>query len=194
MRTLVATLLVAVLALVGCGSDDGATGAEETGGGASSDDAGGATDQTTVPFTLTSPAFEDGDPIPDEYAYLGGNTSPPLAWSGVPTDAEELAITVVDPDASNFVHWVLTGIDPTTTEIDAGAVPSGAVEALNQFGEPGWGGPSPPPGRPHTYLFTLHALSASAEVTAETAGQDAVEAIEAVTVERAELRGEYETE
>ena len=36
---------------------------------------------------------------------------------------------------------------------------TGATEAVNSFGDPGWAGPCPPPGDgPHTYQFTLHVL------------------------------------
>lgn len=42
----------------------------------------------------TSAAFADGGPIPLRHAGIGvgANLSPPLAWSGVPHDAAELAL------------------------------------------------------------------------------------------------------
>lgn len=176
-RRLPVPLAVAVLALVvlavGCSGDD------------QTDDAGGDG------FTLSSPAFDEGDALPDRSALGAENLSPPLRWSGVPADAEELAITVVDPDASNFVHWVVWGVPATDGEVAEGEVPGGAQVGQNQFGEPGWGGPQPPAGEEHTYLFTLHALSRAPAVTADTPAVDALAAIEAVTVDRAQLRGQY---
>ncbi|ACV11652.1 Glyoxalase/bleomycin resistance protein/dioxygenase [Halorhabdus utahensis DSM 12940] len=50
-------------------------------------------------FTLTSPAFEDGTPIPREYGYTERNVNPPLSVSGVPGAAVSLAIVMDDPDA-----------------------------------------------------------------------------------------------
>lgn len=144
-------------------------------------------------FELTSVAFGEGDPIPDEHAVDGGNTSPPLAWTGVPADAEELAITVVDPDASDFVHWVLWGIDPVDGEIEAGAVPPSATVGMNQFGQTGWGGPQPPAGEEHTYVFTVHALSRTPAITESTSAVEALIAIEELSTDQAELRGQYET-
>jgi Raf kinase inhibitor-like YbhB/YbcL family protein len=140
---------------------------------------------------VSSTAFEEGGDIPSEHALDGENTSPPLEWQGVPDDAEELAITVVDPDASNFVHWVVWGIDPSVTQIPAGAVPDGAVVGLNQFGDPGWGGPAPPAGEDHTYVFTVHALSRSPRLTEDTPAIEAIAAIDEMTVEQAELRGQF---
>jgi phosphatidylethanolamine-binding protein (PEBP) family uncharacterized protein len=48
---------------------------------------------------LTSPAFDDGDPIPRQYGYEADNVNPPLRIEGVPDDAESLALVVDDPDA-----------------------------------------------------------------------------------------------
>jgi len=50
-------------------------------------------------LTLTSPAFDDGDSIPEEHGYSAENTNPPLQIDGVPTGAESLALVVDDPDA-----------------------------------------------------------------------------------------------
>ncbi len=144
-------------------------------------------------FTFTSPAFDEGDPLPDQAALGAENLSPPLVWSGVPAGADQLAITVVDPDAANFVHWVLWGIDPVNGSLEEGAVPDGAVVGLNQFGEPGWGGPQPPAGEEHTYRFTVHALEADPGIAPDTPAVEALAAVEAVTDGRAELRGQFET-
>ncbi len=64
-------------------------------------------------ITVRSPAFADGDTIPGVYTCDGDDVSPPLEWSGVPSDVAELAVVVEDPDApgGTFVHWVLWGLD-----------------------------------------------------------------------------------
>ncbi len=180
MRWVAVALISLGLLTVACGSDD-------------SDDGAGSDDTSTAEeeFTLTSSAFGDGDRIPDEYAFANENVSPPLSWVGVPEGTEQLAITVVDPDARNFVHWVVVGIDPAMLEITEGVVPGAAIEGLNQFGESGWGGPAPPAGDAHSYLFTLHALSGTPAVEASTDHNTALAEIEALTTARAELRGEY---
>jgi Raf kinase inhibitor-like YbhB/YbcL family protein len=177
--------LVAVVAIAAAPLLASACGNDNTGGEATTTAPGG--------FSLSSPAFADGDPIPDQFAFGGDNESPPLRWSGIPAGTEELAVVVVDPDASNFIHWVVAGIDPTDTGIEAGRVPAGAVEALTSFDQPGWSGPAPPAGTRHTYVFTLYALSEPSGVTEDLAGRDAIALIEEKATARAQLRGEYET-
>jgi Raf kinase inhibitor-like YbhB/YbcL family protein len=121
------------------------------------------TDSTgPAPFTLTSPAFSDGAAIPGRYSCDGRDVSPPLAWSGVPAGTTTLLLSVTDPDARGFVHWVAWDLAPdlgALAEGASGALPGGALEGRNDFGRIGWGGPCPPSGT-HRYVFTLTALSA----------------------------------
>lgn len=67
-------------------------------------------DKTMSTISIASPAFEDGQPIPEVYSQDGKNVSPPLEWSGVPDNAKELVLIVDDPDApmdKPYVHWVI---------------------------------------------------------------------------------------
>jgi Raf kinase inhibitor-like YbhB/YbcL family protein len=178
VRRVLLLALVVLATAAACG--DGSSGADAT---------------TSAPggFTLSSPEFADSELLPDDAAFGDENESPPLRWSGVPDGTEELALTVVDPDASNFIHWVVAGIDPTVTEIEAGRLPPGAVEALNSFDEASWSGPAPPAGSRHTYVFTLYALPSPSGVTAEMPGQQAIDLLSDGATATAKLRGEYET-
>ncbi len=77
---------------------------------------------------LTSPAFEHGGEIPSVYTCDGDDMAPALAWTGVPAEAQSLALIVDDPDAPDpeapkmtWVHWVLYNIpvfDPLTVPHD----------------------------------------------------------------------------
>jgi Raf kinase inhibitor-like YbhB/YbcL family protein len=120
-------------------------------------------------LTVTSTLFGDGEPIPGSAAHQmagGQNTSPDLAWTGVPDGTQSIAVTCYDPDAPTtigFVHWVLFNLDPQTTSLDAGAgaagqAPAGATLGYTDFGVSEYGGPAPPPGDPHHYHFTVYAL------------------------------------
>jgi Raf kinase inhibitor-like YbhB/YbcL family protein len=120
-----------------------------------------------VTLTLTSSAFEDGAALPGEYTCDGADRSPPLAWNGVPPKTRSLALICDDPDApgKTFVHWVLYEIAPGTTTLAPGIPPSetlaepvGALQGTTDFRRVGYGGPCPPPGKPHRYFFRLHAL------------------------------------
>jgi hypothetical protein len=99
----------------------------------------------------------------------GKNISPSLKWSGAPAGAKSFALLVHDPDAptggAGWWHWVVVNIPAGTTELkkDAGKgdgsnLPAGAGQVTTDFGAPGWGGPCPPPGKPHRYVFSLYAL------------------------------------
>ncbi|MDD9371407.1 MAG: YbhB/YbcL family Raf kinase inhibitor-like protein [Acidimicrobiales bacterium] len=179
------TVLAACLALglgaAACGGDDDSN--SGSGDGAPPDSGG---------LSVTSTAFADGEPIPVEYTCDGDETSPPLAFAGVPAGTAELAVVVRDPDADGFVHWVIAGIPADAGGLDEGAPPAGAVEADNGFDEPGWAGPCPPEGN-HTYEFTVYALG---EPSGLEAGADAEDG--AATVEGADatavatLRGTFE--
>lgn len=113
---------------------------------------------------LLSSSFADGELIPDRFTYSlgdqcsGGNISPNLSWTGTPSDTRSLALTVVDPDGQDWVHWVLFDIPAELSNLpETPAGLSTGTQGTNSFGQLGWGGPCPPSGS-HRYVFTLYAL------------------------------------
>jgi Raf kinase inhibitor-like YbhB/YbcL family protein len=124
-------------------------------------------------FTLTSTDFIEGGTLPNtqvfnEFGCKGGNLSPALAWSGAPAGTKSFALLMHDPDAptgSGWWHWIVYDIPAGTAAFAAGAgdakkglMPAGVVQGRNDYGSLGYGGPCPPPGKPHRYNFTLYAL------------------------------------
>ncbi|HVO46185.1 MAG TPA: YbhB/YbcL family Raf kinase inhibitor-like protein [Steroidobacteraceae bacterium] len=124
-------------------------------------------------FTLTSPDITNGGTIAsaqvfNSFGCTGQNISPALAWSHIPAGTKSFALLVHDPDAptgSGWWHWVVYNIPATATGLPAGAgdpaknlMPAGAVQGRTDYGSPGYGGPCPPPGKPHHYYFRLYAL------------------------------------
>ena len=109
---------------------------------------------------LTSPAFSEGETLDVRFTCDGEDLSPPLAWSDVPEGTSELRLSVTDPDAPSgtFTHWLVTGIDPAAAGVGQGAVPPGGTEQPNSFGDAAYGGPCPPKGAPHRYVFTIESL------------------------------------
>lgn len=110
---------------------------------------------------LTSTAFQNMQPIPGDYTCDGKNISPPLAWSGAPTGVQSFALIVDDPDAPSGVwtHWVVFDLPADTSELPENAAISGnARQGMNDFKHPAYGGPCPPAGKPHRYIFKLYAL------------------------------------
>ena len=109
------------------------------------------------PFRLSSPAFRAGAPIPQRFTCDGAGLSPPLRWTASPRRARALALQVVDVSTPNrFVHWLAWGMSPRSRGLAAGARPP--KQGRNDFGRIGWGGPCPPVGTTHRYVFTLYAL------------------------------------
>jgi Raf kinase inhibitor-like YbhB/YbcL family protein len=115
---------------------------------------------------LTSTAFAHGGEIPARHTCEGEDVSPPLAWSGVPASAQSLVLIVDDPDAPDpaaprmtWVHWVLYNLPAHADGLPEGGkpLPTGALEGLNDWKRPGYGGPCPPIGR-HRYFHKLYAL------------------------------------
>lgn len=136
-------------------------------------------------FAVRSPAFADNTPIPAEYSCHGRNVPPPLRWDSVPADTESLALVVDDPDAPRglFVHWVVTGMPPSTTEILDGALPQGAQVSLNSGGKAAYLGPCPPAGTGvHHYRFQLYALNKPLVLAPTTTAGQATQAIAAATI------------
>ena len=123
-------------------------------------------------FTLRSKDI--GGQATDKQVYngfgcTGENLSPELYWENVPAGTKSFAITMYDPDAptgSGFWHWVVFDIPANITELKTGAgniakglIPAGTIQSNTDFGQPGYGGPCPPPGHGfHQYLITIYAL------------------------------------
>ena len=105
--------------------------------------------------------------IPARYTCDGEDVSPPLEWGDLPEGAASLALIVFDPDApgGEFTHWLIYGIPAYVRSLPEGVpaegvVPGLGVQGRNDFGEIGYGGPCPPPGPAHRYVFRLLALDA----------------------------------
>src|SRR5277367_2980 len=89
-------------------------------------------------ISLTSSAFQDGDPLPVKYTADGQNVSVPLSWSNLPPKTAALALIMEDTDAPGsapFGHWVLVNLPPAMDGLKEGVadLPAGAVQGRNDF-------------------------------------------------------------
>ena len=119
----------------------------------------------------------------DGFGCHGENISPRISWSHVPPGTKSIVLTVHDPDAPTgglgWTHWNVVNISPSVTSIQQGAsgnatlLPVGALETLTDFGDSTYGGPCPPPGESHRYVFTVSALSV-ANITVKPASSPAL--------------------
>ncbi|PQJ35384.1 hypothetical protein BSZ35_12935 [Salinibacter sp. 10B] len=129
-------------------------------------------------FQFTSVPFAPAASIPAEYTCDGEDVSPPLSWRPPPKATESLALVVDDPDAPGtgaFTHWILFNLPPSVTSLPRayGAgdprVDTESLtprEGMNDFGDVGYGGPCPPIGETHRYVFTLYALPSPLDLSA----------------------------
>lgn len=119
------------------------------------------------PFTLTSTAFHDGGVVPRRFTCDGEDVSPDIAWSGAPDGTRALVLIVIDPDARDFVHWLvydMTGSPAGGLPLGISSSPDAPPQGTNGFGKRGYGGPCPPSGT-HHYRFTVSALDKVLELT-----------------------------
>jgi Raf kinase inhibitor-like YbhB/YbcL family protein len=158
-----------------------------------------ATNGTLMKIQLTTTAFTPGHPIPSRHAFDHQDISPALQWSGVPPSAQSLTLICDDPDApmGTWVHWVLYDLPPALPGLDEGVpktpeLASGAKQGLNDYNRIGYGGPCPPPGKPHRYFFKLYALDAKPTLKPGLTKQDLLKAMEGHVVAEGELMGTYQ--
>lgn len=156
-------------------------------------------DSPSPHLVLTTTAFADGAPIPVAHTCDGDDTSPPLAWTGVPVATRSFAIIVDDPDAprGTWVHWLIWNLPADAVELSPGIsvrpeLPSGARQGINDSGDVGYGGPCPPPGKLHRYFFRLFALGTTLNLPPGVNRSDLEAAMEGNILGRATLMGTYQ--
>ncbi len=123
-------------------------------------------------FVLTSASFRAGGTVDAAQVFnqddcKGSNRSPQLTWRDAPPGTRSFAVTMFDEDAPGrgWWHWAVAGIPAAVGSLPENASSSsflkklGAVEARNDFDIDGYGGPCPPPGKPHRYIITVYALN-----------------------------------
>ena len=148
---------------------------------------------------LTSPAFAEGQSIPREHTCDGADVSPALHWRDVPSPTRSFALICDDPDApaGTWVHWVIYGLPAEARELPAAlpgaeTLPDGARQGLNDFGRVGYGGPCPPPGKPHRYFFKLYALDTVLTLKPRATKAELLQAMEGHILAEAHAMGVYQ--
>ena len=149
---------------------------------------------------LTSPGFADGSTIPTRFTCDGADRSPALTWQDSPSGTKAFALICDDPDApgKTWVHWVTYDLPATLAELPEGIEPTDQPPALNggrqgitDFRRVGYGGPCPPPGKPHRYFFTLYALDAALGLDPKATKADVERAMQGHILGTAQLIGTY---
>ena len=151
-------------------------------------------------ISISSEAFQEGGKIPVEYTCDGKDVSPALSWSGVPAGAKSIVLIADDPDApgGRFVHWVLYNIPPDTQELPKGipgnrTLKDGSIHGSTDFGKSkiGYGGPCPPPGKPHRYYFKIYSLDTKPDLAPGASAVEVDKAMSGHITAKGELMGKY---
>jgi len=147
---------------------------------------------------ISSPAFSAGESIPKKFTCDGPDVSPKLTWTEPPAKTQSFTLIMDDPDApvGTWVHWVLYDLPANTRELPEGVakqeqLSSGARQGRNDFGKIGYGGPCPPPGKPHRYFFKLYVLDTKLNLKAGATKADVERAMNGHVLAQAELIGRY---
>jgi Raf kinase inhibitor-like YbhB/YbcL family protein len=154
--------------------------------------------ENATKFKLNSHSFSDRADIPKKYTCDGDDVSPELHWTDQPPAAKSFVLIVDDPDAPSgpWVHWVLFDLPGDAHDLPEGAgksapLPSGAQQGINDFKKTVYGGPCPPPGKPHRYFFKLYALDSKLSLKASPAKAEVEKAMQGHILGQAELVGRY---
>ena len=156
-------------------------------------------EKPTMKIQITSSAFTEGQPIPRPHAFEDKDFSPALQWTDIPPAAKSLALICDDPDApmGTWVHWVLYDLPPTTAGLSEGVpkspkLASGAKQGVNDDKRTGYGGPCPPPGKPHRYFFKLYALDGSTGLKPGVTKKELLKAMEGHVLAEGQLMGTFQ--
>lgn len=149
-------------------------------------------------FVLETEAFLKGGNIPSKYTCSGNDVSPALSWRGAPQETKSFALIVDDPDAPSgtFTHWVVYDLPAGAQQLAENVsktddLSGGGRQGRNDFRRSGYGGPCPPPGKPHRYFFKLYALNILLNLPTGASRRDVESAMRGHVIAQAELMGKF---
>jgi Raf kinase inhibitor-like YbhB/YbcL family protein len=148
--------------------------------------------EVEMSIQVTSNAFSEGSEIPRIYTCDDQNVSPPITWTGVPSDTVSLALIMDDPDApmGTWVHWVLYNLSPELAALEQGKKGDG-TEGKNDFSRLGYGGPCPPKGSNHRYFIKLYALDSMLDLKEGATKAQVESAMRGHILAQGQLMGKY---
>ena len=156
-----------------------------------------ATEAPSDAFTLNSTGIVNGV-IADDFGARAAQTkagipnrSFALTFANVPEGTVCIALTMIDPDGGNWVHWLVSNAPveglPENASVD---LADSLIQGKNDFRFTGYGGPTPPTGT-HTYVITAYALSEEPSLSYGFSLKELTQAIEGKVLATAVLNGTY---
>jgi Raf kinase inhibitor-like YbhB/YbcL family protein len=152
----------------------------------------GPTQEGGGEIQVESSAFEDRGTIPQCYTCDGEDLSPPLQWSEPPSATVSQVLICDDPDApvGTWDHWVLFNLPATVNSLPEGVQGMG-VSGNNGWQKLGYGGPCPPSGSAHSYVFKVYALDITLDLGAGASKRDVERAMKGHILAEGQLIGRY---
>jgi Raf kinase inhibitor-like YbhB/YbcL family protein len=151
-----------------------------------------------VSLELQSPDFTAGGNIPKQFTCDGANISPALSWNAPPAATQSFVLIADDPDApvGTWVHWVIFDLPANLRALPQDFPKNeqsadGSRQGRNDFGKVGYGGPCPPPGKPHRYFFKLYALEAKLNLMPGATKKDVERAMQGNILAQSEYTGRF---
>lgn len=153
-------------------------------------------------IVVTSEAFRNGDYIPREYTCDGRDISPHISWE-IAHGVVSYVLIMEDPDApgGTFTHWTMYNISayihilpsaiPKVPDLGAWPFIGSGFQGVTDFGTVGYGGPCPPPGKPHRYFFRVYALDTWLSLPSAASRKDLANAMANHIIAKGELMGLY---
>ena len=94
-------------------------------------------------LALSSTSFTPGGEIPISATCAGENIFPDLTWGEVDPSAAEIVISLADQTDPEVpvLMWLMAGISPSLTGLQAGVRPDGSFETTDDYGITGYGEP-----------------------------------------------------
>src|SRR5208337_1163589 len=152
----------------------------------------------TMRMELQSPDFASGANIPKQFTCDAADISPALTWNDPPAATQSFALIADDPDApvGTWVHWVLFDLPANARSLPQNIpkqeqLADGSRQGRNDFRKIGYGGPCPPPGKPHRYFFKLYALDTKLNLQPGATKKDVERAMQGHILAQAEWLGRY---
>lgn len=152
-------------------------------------------------LTVGSPLFKDGEKMPRPASCEGGEHSPPLTVSGVPSEARTLAVIMTELDAPKGAAalWMAYNIPASGTVGVSENQPRARqmrgegvqLTCAGAAGKPGYCGPCPPQGVTRRYLIEVFALDTALDLPETATKQQFLLAVEGHILARGKLTGKY---
>src|SRR5260370_37490714 len=144
-------------------------------------------------FRISIPSFSNGGKIPTKFPCDGSDVSPSVSGTTPTPGTQSLTLIADDPDApvGTWTHWVLFDLPTHASALPEGVskvdeVSGGGRQGRNDFRKIGYGGPCPPPGKPHRPFFKLYALERMLNLQTVASKRDVKKAVKDTSLGEAE--------